>query len=32
METLTQTLIEAFKAIRARLTAEERTRVDIASV
>ena len=32
METLTQTLIEAFKAIRARLTAEERTRIDIASV
>ncbi len=32
METLSNTQIEAFKAIRARLTVEERTRVDIASV
>jgi hypothetical protein len=32
METLTHTQAEAFRAIRARLTAEERTRVDIASV
>lgn len=32
METLSLTQIEAFKAIRNRLTADERTRVDIASV
>lgn len=32
METLSKTQIAAFNAVRARLTAEERTRVDIASV
>jgi len=32
METLSKTQIAAFNAVRARLTADERTRVDIASV
>ena len=32
METLSPTQVAAFKAVRDRLSAEERTRVDIASV